>query len=228
MIVALYARVSTDDQTTDNQILRLREVARSRGYLIYNEYTDVASGACSRRPALDKMLADAKAGKIQKIMATKLDRMARSVINLTSIMQQLESWGVVVEFLDQNIDMSSASGKFTTTILAAVAEFERELIRDRTKDGQIRAKAQGKVIGRPQHKLSDYQLEKIRTILDDEPDISMYRLSKCLEGISRNTLIRCLKEEGIIKDRIHCQKEGSSEVYKETIKNYLCQKTTTF
>ena len=186
MIVALYARVSTDGQDTDNQMLRLRDVAEARGYVVYAEYVDVASGACSKRPQLDRMLAAA------------LDRLARSVINLTSIMQDLEEWNVGVEFLDQPIDTTTASGRFTTTILAAVAEFERELICDRTKDGQARARLQGKNIGRPQRQLTDYQREKIRRILEEEPDISNYRLAQQFEGISRNTLIKLAKEEGLL------------------------------
>lgn len=198
MIVALYARVSTIDQDADNQLLRMREVARSRGYTIYAEYTDVASGACSRRPQLDQMLKAAKAGKVQKIMAIKLDRIARSVINLTTIMQDLEAWGVAVEFLDQPIDTSSPSGKLTTTILAAMAEFERELISDRTRDGLARAKSQGKCAGRPERKLSDYQREKIIRILAEEPDITPYRLAQHFDGISRNTLIKLAREEGLI------------------------------
>ena len=198
MIVALYARVSTDGQDTDNQMLRLRDVAEARGYVVYAEYVDVASGACSKRPQLDRMLAAAKAGKFHKIMVVKLDRLARSVINLTSIMQDLEEWNVGVEFLDQPIDTTTASGRFTTIILAAVAEFERELICDRTKDGQARARLQGKNIGRPQRQLTDYQREKIRRILEEEPDISNYRLAQQFEGISRNTLIKLAKEEGLL------------------------------
>ena len=202
MIVALYSRVSTEDQDPDNQMLRLREVAAARGYVVYGEYVDVASGACSKRPQLDRMLSAAKAGKFHKIVAVKLDRLARSVINLTNIMQNLEEWNVGVEFLDQPIDTTTASGRFTTTILAAVAEFERELIRDRTRDGQSRAIVEGKTIGRPARKLTDYQREKILRILEEEPDISNYRLAQKFEGISRNTLIKLAKEEGLLPHEI--------------------------
>lgn len=198
MIVALYARVSTDKQTTDNQMIRLREVARSRGYMIYGEYEDVASGAVTRRPQLDKMMAAAKAGKFQKIMAVRLDRMARSVINLASLMQDLQSWNVSVEFLDQPIDTSTATGRFTTTVLAAIAEFERELISDRTKDGQARAQTQGKTIGRPVRQLTEYQREKIQRIKSENPEISDYALAKQFDGISRNTLLKLAREEGLI------------------------------
>lgn len=197
-IVALYARVSTDGQTTDNQMLRLREVARQRGYSVYGEYVDIASGACPRRPQLDRMMKDAKGGNIHRILAVKLDRLARSVINLTQMMQQLESWGVTVEFLDQPIDTGTASGRFTTTVLAAVAEFERELISDRTRDGQERARTQGKTIGRPSRSLSDYQREKILRIKAENPEISDAALAAQFEGISRNTLIRLAREEGLI------------------------------
>lgn len=104
----------------------------------------------------------------------------------------------MVEFTGQPIDTSTASGRFTTTILSAVAEFERELISDRTKDGQARARAQGKTIGRNPRKLSEYQKEKIRRILEEDLDISHYRLAQQFEGISRNTLIRLAKEEGLL------------------------------
>lgn len=200
MIVALYARVSTSDQDPETQLVRLREVARSRGYTVHAEYVDVASGANARRPEMDRMMADAKSGQFDKIMAVKLDRLARSVINLSAVMQQLDSWEIAVEFLDQPIDTSTSSGRFTFTVLAAVAEFERELIRDRTKDGQHRARAQGMTIGRPRRTLSDYQKAKIRRILEENPDISEYRLAQLFDGISRTTLIRLAKEEGLIRD----------------------------
>lgn len=198
MIVALYARVSTPDQDPDNQLLRLRQVAEARGYVVYAEYVDVASGACSRRPQLDRMLAAAKAGHIHRILAVKLDRMARSVVNLATVMQQLDIWGVAVELLDQPIDTSTSTGRLTLTILGAIAEFERELIRDRTMDGQARAVSQGKTIGRPRAELSDYQRQKILEILAEEPGISAYRLAQRFDGISRNTLIRLAKEEGFL------------------------------
>lgn len=196
MKVALYARVSTREQTTDNQLLRLREVAKSRGYEVAGEYLDTASGADPKRPQLEAMLSAAKHGQISRIMALRLDRLARSVINLAELVGNLDAWGVGLEIVDQPIDTTTPSGRLTYTILSGVAEFERELIRDRTKDGLARAKAQGKTLGRPKRQLSEYQRAKLRRILDNNPTISMRALSAEFEGISRTRLAEIVKEGG--------------------------------
>ena len=195
--VALYARVSTRDQTEDNQLIRMRQVAEARGYIVIDEYADVASGADARRPALDRMRRDAKAGRFSRILATKLDRLARSTVNLADLVADLDRWNVGLELLDQPIDTTTPTGRLTTVILGAVAEFERELIRDRTRDGLARAVAEGKTLGRPKRALSDYQIDKIRAIMADEPDISMRALSARMEGISRTRLAELIREEGI-------------------------------
>lgn len=194
MKVALYARVSTKDQTTDNQLIRLRQVAAARDYDIIGEYLDVASGADPKRPQLDAMLKAAKKGDVQRIMALRLDRLARSVINLAELVGYLDTWGVGLEIIDQPIDTTTPSGRLTYTILSGVAEFERELIRDRTKDGLHRAKAQGKTLGRPKRQLTPYQRAKLRRILEDTPDISMRSLCAQFEGISRTRLTEIIKE----------------------------------
>lgn len=196
--VALYSRVSTPGQDPENQIGRLIDVAKHRGYEEYQSYSDIASGANPRRPALDLMISDARNGKISHIIATKLDRLARSTINLLSIMQLLDSWNVTVEFLDQPIDTSTPAGKMMITVLGAMAEFERELISDRTNDGLARAKAQGRVGGRPKRSLSEYQRKKAMQLIAENPNITINKLAENFEGISKNTLARLLKEEGII------------------------------
>lgn len=198
MIVALYARVSTDGQDVDNQVDRLKEVAHARGYIVYNVFVDRASGADPKRPQLDKMMMAARYHDFDRILCTKLDRLARSTINLLKLMQDLDSYKVAVEFLDQPIDTGTAAGRMTITILGAMAEFERELIRDRTNDGLRRAAAEGRKGGRPQRKLSDYQLKKALNLLQMNPGMSMLELSKHFDGISRPTLVKCLKEEGIL------------------------------
>lgn len=192
--VALYARVSTRDQTDDNQLIRLRQTAEARGYVIVGEYADVASGADAKRPALDRLRNDAKKGLITRVMATKLDRLARSTVNLADLVGDLERWGVGLELLDQPIDTTTPTGRLTTVILGAVAEFERELIRDRTRDGLARAKAQGKTLGRPKRELSDYQRDKLKEILAADPNISMRALSAQFDGISRTRLTEIVKE----------------------------------
>ncbi len=199
MKVGLYARVSTDKQDTDNQMIRLREIAQNRGYEVFDEYVDIASGRNAHRPNLDRMMKDAKQHRFDKIIAVKLDRIARSVTNLNNLMNDLYTWNIGIEFIDQPIDTSTPAGKMILTILGAMAEFEREPIVERTNDGLKRAKKEGKTLGRKTVTLSDYQLEKARSILSENPNISMNALSKQFTGISRNTLLKCLKEEGLIE-----------------------------
>lgn len=198
MKVGLYARVSTDKQDTDNQMIRLREIAQNRGYEVFDEYVDIASGRNAHRPNLDHMMKDAKSHRFDKILAVRLDRIARSVINLNNLMIDLDEWKVKIEFIDQPIDTSTPAGKMILTILGAMAEFERELIVERTNDGLKRAVKEGKTLGRRSTSLTSYQIDKARAILTENPDISMNQLSKQFTGISRNTLIKCLKEEGIL------------------------------
>lgn len=198
MTIALYARVSTQDQDPMNQVQRLNQVAKARGYTDVEYFIDKASGADPNRPELDRMLKDAQQGSIERIIATKLDRLARSTINLLSIMQKLDTWKVAVEFLDQPIDTSTPMGKMMLTVLGAMAEFERELIRDRTNDGLAKAKAQGRVGGRPKRELSEYQLKKAKEILEKNPQISHEALAEQFQGISRATLIKLLREKEMI------------------------------
>lgn len=197
MMAALYARVSTSDQDPNNQILRLQQFADLKGWRT-NQYIDVASGANLRRPALDRMLEDCKRGEINVVMATKLDRMTRSVINLNDIMIQLDKWGVRVVFLDQPIDTTDSTGRLTMNILACIAQFEKELIHDRTVDGLARAAAEGRHGGRPRRELSPYQIKRATEILEKNPQISQRELAAQFNGISKSTLIKLLRERGMI------------------------------
>jgi DNA invertase Pin-like site-specific DNA recombinase len=127
-----------------------------RQYEVVSKFVDKASGADARRPALDQMLRAAKAHRFSLILVTKVDRIARSVPNLYAMLTDLESRGVKFECSDQDISTNSPTGKLLLAILAGVAEFERELIVDRTKAGLARARAQGKRLGRrPDRKRMD-------------------------------------------------------------------------
>ena len=196
--VALYARVSTDSQTNDNQLLRLQQIAEARGYFIFRTYCDVASGANAKRPELVRMLHDAQHHLFDRILCVKIDRLARSIINLLDVMQQLDNWNVAIEFVDQPIDTSGAAGRMMLSILGALAEFERELISDRTKAGLQRAKHEGRTAGRPLRSLTPYQRQKAIDLLQDNPHISQRELAAQFNGISKTTLIKLLKDEGIM------------------------------
>ena len=152
MKVALYARVSKSDveaQDPENQLIRLRKYAQEKGYDIYEEYVDRASGADASRPALDKMLRDARGNRFSTIAVVRLDRLARSMPNLYALVDELTRNRVKFHCVDQpEVSTDSAMGKIVLAVLGAVAEFERELISDRTKDGLEKARQKGKKIGR--------------------------------------------------------------------------------
>jgi DNA invertase Pin-like site-specific DNA recombinase len=146
---AIYARVSTAEQTTENQTQALRSFAAARGWNT-TEYTDTGvSGVKDQRPALDAMLRAARSRKIDVIAVTKLDRLARSTHQLVGLGRELQALGVDLVVLDQQLDTTTASGRLLFHMLAAIAEFERDLIRDRVVAGMKRARAQGRRIGRP-------------------------------------------------------------------------------
>lgn len=202
--VGLYARVSTEEQNLDNQLLILREEVKRHNeqdkkvqWVIFNEYTDKATGANQNRPGLKKLLEDAKDHRIELILATKIDRIARSTLNLSNTCHKLDEWKVGIKFTEQNFDMTTPEGKLLRSFLAAIAEFELELIHSRTKDGQARAIKEGKIIGRPARVLSDYQIEKAKTILKENPDISQRQFADQFQGIGRRQLIEELRKLGI-------------------------------
>ena len=150
--IAIYARVSTDKQTCENQLIELRAVAERMGYEIVSEYLDEGiSGAKSRqdRPALNAMMKAATQRKFDLVMCWSIDRLGRSLQNLVEILNELQSLKVDLMFLQQGLDTSSASGRMMFSVFGALAEFERNLIRERVIAGQNRAKAKGVKMGRP-------------------------------------------------------------------------------
>lgn len=197
MKVALYARVSTDKQETDNQMIRLNEWAGNMKWEVFDRYVDIASGKNAKRPELTRMLQDAKKHRFDTIIAVKLDRIGRSVIDVRNIVENLLNWDVGLKMLDQDIDTKSSSGRFTLTILSAVAEFERELIVERVNDGLARAVKEGKTLGRPKNTLSKYQIEKAKEIIAENPNISQRKFAEQFDGIGRKQLIAQLTDMGI-------------------------------
>ena len=150
--VAIYARVSTDKQTCENQLIELRAVAERCGYTIVQEFVDSGiSGAKGRadRPALDAMMKAANQRKFDLIMVWDISRLGRSLQNLVELLNDLQSMLVDLMFLQQGMDTSTSSGRMMFSIFGALAEFERNLIRERVVAGQNRAKARGVKMGRP-------------------------------------------------------------------------------
>ena len=152
MKTALYARVSTTDQNCEVQLRELRDYVARRGWEPATEYVDAGvSGAKATRPALDRLITAAARREFDCVLVWKLDRFGRSVLHLSQQLAALTSYGVRFIAVSQAIDTdaSNPSSRLLLTILAGVAEFERELIRERTRAGVSAAKARGKVLGRP-------------------------------------------------------------------------------
>ncbi|MBM3343965.1 MAG: resolvase [Betaproteobacteria bacterium] len=150
--VVLYARVSTASQTTENQLIDLRQTAERMGYTIVAEFVDNgisgAKGRCDR-PALDQMLKQAAQRRFDMILCWDISRLGRSLQNLVEILTDLQSLKVDLFFQQQGLDTSTSSGRMMFSVFGALAEYERELIRERVIAGQQRAKAQGVKLGRP-------------------------------------------------------------------------------
>ncbi len=150
MKVALYLRVSTRDQTNLNQKLKLQQYCKEKDYQIVNTYRDDGvSGAKVSRPALDKMLQAMRQGKFEAVITFQYDRLGRSVLHCLQVLEEMRNKGVRFIATSQNIDTSTAMGRYFVTNLLALAEMERELIRERINSGLDRARSQGKKLGRP-------------------------------------------------------------------------------
>ena len=148
--LAIYCRVSTSEQHPDCQLEPLRQYAAARGLEVAETYVDHGiSGSKTRRPALDRMLVDARRRRFDAVACVKLDRLARSVHHLTALGQELAALGVDLIVLDQAIDTSTPSGRLLFNVLGSIAEFERDLIRERTRAGLAAARRRGATIGRP-------------------------------------------------------------------------------
>lgn len=176
-----YARVSTNDQNTNLQIDALQKTGCEK---IFEEK---ASGAQRERPELKAALEFARKG--DTIVVWKLDRLARSLKQLIETVEDLEKREIGFQSLTEAIDTSTSGGRLIFHIFASLAEFERNIIRERTKAGLVAAKARGKTGGRPP-KLSDKEIEMAKTMLAN-PEITASEVAKKM-GVSFATLYRYL------------------------------------
>ena len=148
--VALYARVSTNDQTTENQLLALQELASRNGNEVVAAYTDHGvSGVSLKKDARARMLLDAKAKKFSVLYCVSIDRLSRSTKDLLEVVEELNALNITLIFQRENIDSKSAMGQFFLTVLSSIAQLERETMISRINAGIARAKSQGKKLGRP-------------------------------------------------------------------------------
>lgn len=145
--VAIYARVSTREQTTDNQKLILLEHAKNQGWNF--EFFEEQESTRKTRPVKYNLLQRLRNKEFDAVCVLKLDRWGRSTIELAGEIQELKEREIDFISLRDNIDLSTATGQLQFNIISAFAQFERDIIRERTLDGLARAKAEGKQLGRP-------------------------------------------------------------------------------
>jgi DNA invertase Pin-like site-specific DNA recombinase len=150
MRIAIYCRVSSKEQTTENQKIRLTEYASEKGWK-YDVFTEVESTR-KTRPVKSELLNNLRSGSYDGVLVYKLDRWARSATELVLEISELVNKGVAFLSYTESIDFSTSTGRLHFQILSAFAEFERSLISERTKEGIRRAKMRGKTLGRPPFK----------------------------------------------------------------------------
>lgn len=192
-IAAIYCRVSTADQSCERQERDLHAYAEKAGWQITGVWKETASGAKDGRQERQKILALAQARKLDVILVTELTRWGRSTIDLIHTLQDLQSWGVsLIAQSGLQFDLTTSQGKLMASIMASLAEFESDLIRERVKSGIAAAKARGKKIGRQpvQRIKSDQVAPKVLTMIDE--GIS-YRTIADKLSISKSTVTDIVK-----------------------------------
>lgn len=165
MRVAIYARCSTTEQHPENQVHTLREYAKLRGWEVVKEYVDEGySGRTDKRPALAQMRADSRRHAFQCVLASRIDRIARSVTDLCAIAGEWSDLNIALCFADASVDTSTSTGRFTYNILAALAEFESALISSRTIAGLEGARRRGVKLGGRKPRLDESGLRRARRL----------------------------------------------------------------
>ena len=191
MKIALYARVSTEGQDPEVQLAALRAHATQRGWEIVEEFVDHGfSGAKERRPALDRLMKAIWTGRFQAVLVWRFDRFARSVKHLLTALEQFRSLHVNFISLQEQFDTSTPIGHAMFTIIGAMAQLERDIIRERVKAGLAQARAEGVRLGRPTVRIDPAELALLQGQGLSLPE--MARRLRC----SRSTVKRRLREAG--------------------------------
>jgi DNA invertase Pin-like site-specific DNA recombinase len=184
---AVYARVSSVDQHPETQLLDLRQLAAQRNLTLIEEYVDHGvSGTRVRRPALDRLLADARHGRFDTILIWSCDRIARSTRHFLELLDELNRLGIEFVSFRENLDTGGALGRAIVTIIAVVSELERNLIIERVRAGMRRAKLEGRRLGR-----RPLELDHEAIVRDRARGLSLGQLAK-LHRASRTTIRRVL------------------------------------
>ena len=187
---AIYTRVSCGDQHPETQVYDLRELAKQRRYGIVKEYSDVISGAKSKRPGLDQLLADARRHRFDIVLVAAFDRIARNVRHFLEVLDELNHLNIEFVSLRENIDTGGPLGRAMVVIVGAIAELERSLIVERVKAGMRRARLEGRRIGR-----APLNVDRAAIVRDRLSGLSLTKVAK-KHRVSRATVCRLVKESG--------------------------------
>jgi DNA invertase Pin-like site-specific DNA recombinase len=193
-------RISTKNhgQTTDTQAIALREYAERRGFQVIDEYRDEGiSGAKDRRPQLDRLMADARKRRFDVVIVARFDRFARSVSHLLRALEEFDHLGIDFISLSESIDTSTPVGKMIFTVLGAVAELERSIIRERVQAGVDRARRQGKRFGRP------------AVIVDRQKIVTMKASGQSIKSIAKESGIARATVRSILARVAECGAAGT-------------------
>jgi DNA invertase Pin-like site-specific DNA recombinase len=184
---ALYLRVSTIDQHPETQRYDLLQLVEQRGFQIVEEYVDHGvSGARAKRPALDRMLADAARGRFDVIVVWAADRLARSVKHFLELLDEFQRLGIEFLSMREALDTAGPLGRALIIIVGAISELERSLIRERVRAGMRRARLEGQRLGRPR-----LELDREAIFRDRNRGLSLAELAKSYRT-SRTTIRRIL------------------------------------
>jgi DNA invertase Pin-like site-specific DNA recombinase len=185
---ALYMRVSTLDQHPETQAHDLRSMATQRGFEIVQEYTDQISGAKSKRPGLDRLLADARRGRFDTVLVWAFDRIARSTRHFLEVLDELTHLKIEFVSFRENIDTGGPLGRAMVVIIGAIAELERNLIIERVRAGMRRAKLEGRRIGR-----APLDVDRQAVLRDRARGLSLSQIATA-HRISRPSVSRIIKQ----------------------------------
>ncbi|MFT6103610.1 MAG: DNA invertase Pin-like site-specific DNA recombinase [Paracoccaceae bacterium] len=189
----IYARVSTSDQSCERQIADLTEFAARAGYEVLDVHKETISGTKTNRHVRNQIMALAQARKIDAVLVTELSRWGRSTQDLLNTLNQLAAWNVsVVAMSGMTFELESPHGRMMATMLAGIAQFERDLMSERIKSGLAAAKARGKKLGRQkgQRPKSDRLAPKVMALIEEGRS---YRWIARDLGISKNTVMEIAK-----------------------------------
>jgi DNA invertase Pin-like site-specific DNA recombinase len=198
MKAAIYARVSTTNHGQDvgMQTRELREYRERRGRECVEYVDSGVSGSKERRPALDRLWADCRRRLVSAVVVYRYDRFARSLRQLVNALEEFRSLGIDFISLHEGVDTSTPNGRLVFGIFASIAEFERELIRDRVRSGLAAARAKGKVLGRPKKELDASRVASLRAA-----GHRWRAIAKQL-GVGVGTLYRIAPERSKTRERV--------------------------